>query len=217
MKHQKKVLIFDFDGTIADSFKIFLQTLNLITDSKYDVSKSSITALKKMTMPQIIKKLNIKRWKLPFLVLKGRKQLSKKIEFVKPFNSMEQTISTLHDNGYIMYILSSNDATAINKFLQKHQMAKYFCNVYGNAGLLSKAKAINKLIKKEHLVKSNCIYIGDEMRDVEASNKAGIDVISVDWGFSDGDALRSINKNVVSSQKELISLLIPKKSVNSQD
>lgn len=205
MKHQKKILIFDFDGTIADSFKIFLQTLNLVTNNKYNVSPSNIKALKKLSAPEIIKKLNIKRWKLPFLVLRGRKQLSKKIDLVKPFNGMEQTIASLHNKGYPMYILSSNDAKAITKFLQKYNMLEYFTNVYGNAGLLSKAKAINKLIKKEHLLKENCIYIGDEMRDIDASNKANVTIISVDWGFSDGDALRSINDgNVVSSQNELI-------------
>ena len=40
------------------------------------------------------------------------------------------------------------------------------------------------------------LYIGDEPRDVHASNKAGVQVIGVSWGLAGEEGLGSMNKDL---------------------
>ena len=48
------------------------------------------------------------------------------------------------------------------------------------------------------------IYVGDEMRDIEASKKVGIPVIAVSWGLNKREALESFKPDQMAhSPKDL--------------
>ena len=44
-------------------------------------------------------------------------------------------------------------------------------------------------IKQNHLLKKEVLYIGDEVRDVVAAHKAGVDIAAVGWGINDWKTL----------------------------
>lgn len=88
-----------------------------------------------------------------------------------------------------MYILSTNSPSNINEFLHNNNLGKYFHNVYGDVGLRGKASAIRKILKREGLHPADCVYIGDEVRDVAAAKKARVRSIAVGWGFNYPEAL----------------------------
>jgi len=55
--------------------------------------------------------------------------------------------------------------------------------VVGYPRLFGKGRAIRRLLKKEGIEPTQFLYIGDEVRDVEAARQAGVDIAAVGWGF----------------------------------
>ena len=61
----------------------------------------------------------------------------------------------------------------------------------GYPRLFGKGKALKRILRAERLTRADVLYIGDELRDVEAAKKAGVKVAAVAWGFHTAELLRS--------------------------
>jgi phosphoglycolate phosphatase len=197
-----KTLIFDFDGTIADSFEVLVHVLGQLVKKADKLEAAEIEELRGMTVMRIIKHLKIKRWQLPRLAVRGRKEMGLKIDTTLPIRGLPEVLKELHGEGYRMLILSTNSPLNIQRFLKNNGLEGCFANVYGNAGVLNKTAALKKLMSKERLAASGCLYIGDEIRDITAARKAGLDYISVSWGYN--------NKKSLEAQKPMILVDTPK-------
>lgn len=203
-----KAVIFDFDGTIVDSFETLLSVFYEITDRPEMLTKPEIEELRGMKTGGIIKYLGIKKWQVPGIVIKAKKSVSLKLPGCKTFPGIPEVITKLHKKGYKLYILSSNSSINISAYLKKNNLDTYFVQIYGDIGMRSKSSALNKLIKKEGLNKSDCVYVGDEVRDVEAAKKAGITSIGVTWGFNNKTAIEATAPNHLANKpSDLIRLL----------
>jgi phosphoglycolate phosphatase len=52
------------------------------------------------------------------------------------------------------------------------------------------------------------LYVGDEIRDIKASKKAGIAIAAVTWGFNSAESLKAeAPEHVVSEPPELLDLV----------
>lgn len=77
------------------------------------------------------------------------------------------------------------------------------------SSMLGKHKNISKILKLMALSPSDCLYVGDETRDIEACKKVGIPVAAVTWGFHSQEKLRVFNPNfLVESIEELQALFL---------
>lgn len=135
--------------------------------------------------------LDIKKWQLPRVIAKGKKGVAARMHSVKVFDDMPRAIKDLRLKDYKIYILSTNNKDAINTILSKYDLNSYITRIYAGTRLFGKAKGLSSLIRKEHLDKDACVYIGDEVRDVEATKQIGIKCIAVEWGYSAPEALKS--------------------------
>ena len=90
-------------------------------------------------------------------------------------------------------VMSSNSRKNIERFLRRHQIRDVFTEIQGGVGLLSKARVLRRIIQRGGIDFSQVIYVGDETRDVDASNQVGILVAAVSWGFSSREALAAQN------------------------
>jgi phosphoglycolate phosphatase len=185
-----KTVIFDFDGTIADSFTTLLGIFEEITGRKEKLTPAEIKDLRGEPLSQVMKYLDIKRWQIPRLLIKARRAIAIKITGIKPFEGLPQVLKRMSDSGYQMFIVSTNSSDNISKFLKQHQLDSYFNGVYGNTGLRGKPAALRKLLKRENIALGSCIYIGDEVRDVEAGQAVSVPQIAVSWGFNYPAALK---------------------------
>lgn len=185
-----KAIIFDFDGTIADSFDAFIKVVKDTARSRIADDSAQINELRKLSLPQIIKKLGIKQWQIPLFIAKGRRQMAKQMHTVEPFDGIKEAFDKLAQQGYSLYVLSTNSKKTIDTFLKKYKLDKNIIKVYANIGLLGKTRALEKLLKDAGLQVEQCIYVGDEIRDVEAAKKAGIKCVAVGWGYNHPDSLK---------------------------
>jgi phosphoglycolate phosphatase len=56
--------------------------------------------------------------------------------------------------------------------------------------LFGKAAKFNRVVRDARVPKAATICIGDEVRDVEAAHRAGIDFGAVTWGYAKLEAMR---------------------------
>lgn len=182
-------VIFDFDGTIVDSLAAVIKVVETITKRKRPFSEGEIAELQHLDPLQIALKLGVKKWKIPWLLFKGRRMFRSHMRSVHVHEGITEVIAQLHAQNVQLYILSSNSKSNVQKYLQWHHLDGYFVNIYGNAGLLGKTRKLRTLFKNEHIESTGSWYIGDETRDIISSRAAGLRSIAVSWGYNSRAAL----------------------------
>lgn len=183
-------LIFDFDGTIADSMPLILRLFSDIMHRPAP-SEAEVQRLRQLPIPEVVKELHVPFWRVPVLLARGRAQMTSHLAEVKLFEGIPEMLEALHREGHVMFIVSSNSSRNVHTFLRLHELEHYFVRVYGGAALMGKAPALRKIMRQNHIDPKAALYIGDEVRDIEAAVKVGIRDVAVAWGFNGEQALKA--------------------------
>ncbi|HET7320147.1 MAG TPA: HAD-IA family hydrolase [Candidatus Saccharimonadales bacterium] len=203
-----KTVIFDFDGTLADSLDVIVEIFEQLTGKRSQLSREEMAGLRHLPIPAVGKRLGLPMWKVPYLLWRGKRMMAKYIEQVPPYSGVEDVLKDLQHAGYQIIIVSSNSRANVRIFLKHYGLSAYFHRVYGNVGLFSKAAALRKILARNHLHMNDCVYIGDETRDVEACQSIGLRIVAAKWGFADPVFLESHNPTALAgSPKELIPII----------
>lgn len=197
-----KGVIFDFDGTIADTLPYtFLRIVEI--SKKYNVKDSQKEIIKKirqLSPNQLMKEFKISWFKIPIIlweIKRAQRDLYYHIDRIRSFSGIKNLLKELNKKKIDLYIYSSNIKKNIEKFLKKEKIDSYFKKVYTGSNLLGKDKDLIRILKKEKLTKDEIIYIGDEIRDVLACKKAGIKIIGVSWGLAGEGNLKEIKPDFI--------------------
>jgi phosphoglycolate phosphatase len=199
----KKLVIFDFDGTIANSLENSHQIYERLGAyfKLKNFTKEEVEDNKHLSYPERLKFHGISIFHMPFLIKKTREIVGEYIEHTQPFDGIKALCQRLKKEGYAISIISSNLAKNIHQFNEINQMPK-FDLITGKASYFGKAKVIKKHLRK-FKVKS-CIYVGDETRDIVAMQQVNIPMIAVTWGFDSKESLEVLKPTyIVSSMIEL--------------
>jgi len=183
-----KTLIFDFDGTIADSFE-------LVVDIAYELtgipkqSDAEVARLRHLPLLKAAREMRIPLRMAPKLLVTGRQKMLDRIHEVHPFPGIPEVLKELHDNGYHLLVISSNSEHNVRSFLRTNALEAFFDGVYGNASIFNKASSLKRVMKRNKLEAADCFYIGDEVRDIVAASKVGMEPVAVSWGYQARGAL----------------------------
>lgn len=187
-----KYIFFDFDGTIADTEKVNFKILEQLSN-KYKFKSLKISELhhaKKMNAFQLMHHLNVKKYKLPFILRKGKKLLKQNIRNIDLcMSNYAEVLPLLQSSGVKLAIITSNSKKNVNLFLQNHDLD--FFDFIVSSSLFGKEHKIKKIIKKEKINPRDVIYVGDEIRDISAAKLANIKIAIVSWGYNSLDSLVS--------------------------
>lgn len=200
-------IILDFDGTLGDTFD-FVADFLADESGQSPLSETKKASLRGHSMQVMARRLGYRWWSLPQLFLRGRRRMQDNVGQIKPFQGMPEVIQKLHAEGHELFILSSNSVRNIHAFLHAHDLHTYFLEIYGNVGLFGKAPALRRLLRGNDLDINNAIYIGDEMRDVEAAQSIKMAVIAVKWGFARPQDLQALHPTALAEKPaDIITIL----------
>ena len=91
--------------------------------------------------------------------------------------------------------------------LTKNGLPDTFTFIYSGS-TFGKHKVINKWLRIENINPEKVVYVGDEVRDIDAAKKTGIKVIAVGWGFNSQEALAAQNPDfLIERPQELIEIM----------
>lgn len=205
-----KIIFFDFDGTIADTFNTLVGITNqLAVNFGYKpLGEEELAQIKNLSSRQIIKYSGISIFKFPLLLAKIKSELRQEIYNVKAFPEIETALLELRNQVDKIVILSSNSKENILVFLETNNLQSSFDFIYTEAALFSKSKVINRILKQENIKPEESIYVGDETRDIDAAKRSRVKAIAVSWGFNSQEILAEHNPDfLVHQPKELIDII----------
>ncbi|MCX7090474.1 MAG: HAD-IA family hydrolase [Legionellales bacterium] len=181
----KSHLIFDFDGTLIDSFACLVTVFNelALTHHFRQIKPEEITMLKNTDSKTLMRLYQIPIYKIPIIIYQAAQQMRNVLLTLQPFAGMPQTISKLHEAGYRLSIVSSNSEQNVKTWLEHHHLMHFFHHIQHAPYYYGKSKTLKQVLKQTQHTKEKTCYIGDETRDIEAAKQTGIDCMSVTWGF----------------------------------
>ncbi len=185
------VIIFDFDGTIADSFGTFVAITNrLAIEYGFPIlGPEEVQHFRNLSSREIIQQSKVPRLRLPFFLRRFRREFNSEVCNLQAIPGMKEALRALKLRGNRLGIVTSNSEENVRQFLRSQGLDALFDFVGGGLPLFGKERVLRQIIRKNQLNPAQVIYVGDETRDVEAARKTAIKVIAVGWGFNTSQAL----------------------------
>jgi phosphoglycolate phosphatase len=187
-----RLAMFDFDGTLADSFGWFAATLREITP-RYRLTPlddAQLQALRGLEARAIMQRLGLSWWKLPLVTRAMRRRMRDDIAGIVRFDGIDDVLATLKSQGMLIAIVTSNSPGNVRAVLGEHSLA-HVDAVEGDVSIFGKKKRLAKTLERFGCAARDAVYIGDEIRDAQAAAALGIDFVGVGWGYTRPDALQS--------------------------
>lgn len=205
-----RILIFDFDGTIVDTMDIFQKLFNNIRH-KYHLPDAKDTEfikdLRNVNIFDTLRKFGFDEEKIEHFLLSVKDEYLKEEANIKPFPGIIDALKTLHGNGDMLVIVSSNHTELIQFFLKKYSMEQMFSSVLGGNTDTSKVKNIEYIINENNVSPDQIYYIGDTMGDINEAKEADVTTVGVTWGFHGEERIKESSPDIIiRTNEELISL-----------
>jgi phosphoglycolate phosphatase len=186
-----RLAIFDFDGTLADSFPFFLSVFNRIADEHgfRRVDLAHIERLRHYGTREMMRHVGMPAWKLPLAARTFMEMMKESADSIALFDGVAEALRHLDARGVLLTVVSSNAEHNVRTVLGPELsslVAQFECGI----SVFGKASRIRAVLRRCGVVPGDAIYIGDQGTDVEASRTAGVDFGAVHWGYAAIDALR---------------------------
>jgi phosphoglycolate phosphatase len=188
-----RLVIFDLDGTLADSFPWFARNLNLVADrfGFRRVEPDEVEALRRLDAARILERLDVPRWKLPLIARHVRALKAQHIGEIALFPGVDGMLRDLKTAGIRTAVVSSDAEANVRRTLGVENAARidhYACG----AALFGKRAKFRQVLRRSGIAARDAIAIGDELRDAAAARQAGIAFGAVAWGYTNVEALQAM-------------------------
>ena len=213
--NKKKAVVFDFDGTLSNSFPLVAQKITeaIAMFRKEELTEEENNSIYGPTEEGIILKLikdkgEAKECFLRYLDLYNEYHEELLPDFIP---GIRELLEELNKRNIPVYLLTGRSKESTMITLTKFNAFKYFKAIY-TGGLYGEVKdeLLNELASIHHYNKEDLVYIGDSLHDVPQCRRANVDIISVSYANTDSyQKLEEINKgNVAKTVEELKAKLI---------
>ncbi|MEO8613632.1 MAG: HAD hydrolase-like protein [Luteolibacter sp.] len=181
-----RTLVFDFDGTIADTLGETRRIFNQIAPDYgiRQVEEHELDALRHLSLKELLDHLDIPKRRVPALISRGTGMMRGNITQLQLIEGMGEVLIEMRRHVHSFGILTSNATANVDLFLRTHGLREQFDFISSTSKLSGKAKHLKAIRKTFSLRPEQMLYIGDELRDVKASQKVGIPIAAVTWGFN---------------------------------
>ena len=191
------LVIFDFDGTLANTFEFGIKISNSYA-KRYNYDElHDMNIVREVSGVKYIFS-TIPWYYIPIWAYRVKKDIIHYQYEIQLFPNISEEIiklSKIADLG----IISGSKPTYINTILKNHKIDHYFKFIIGNKGTRKHSK-ITKF-KSDY---NTIIYIGDDIEDIKAANKSKVKSIAVEWGSSSKKILSPFQPNKIISSADLI-------------
>jgi phosphoglycolate phosphatase len=183
----RRLAMFDFDGTLANSLPWFRSVLDDIADCNgfRRIPPDEAEELRRLPPREGLKRLGLPLWRVPAIAADLRERKAR--ADIPLFDGATDLLEQLAGSGVTLAVISSDTEPTIREALGA--AAAHIRHFDCSASLFGKAAKIRRLLKATGVPALQAIYIGDEVRDAEACAKAGVPFGAVAWGYAAPEAL----------------------------
>lgn len=186
-----KAIIFDFDGTLADSGECGLlatqqafNELGLAVPSKEQIDYYMGIPIEQSFHEMTNHTLNEEQFKQ---LLNNFRQAYRQFEeqTISAFPTIDEVLSSLKQHGLLLFVVSSKKTDVLYRNLQKLKLDQFFTDWIGSDQVehyKPHPDGIYKIIERYSLNTMDCVMIGDAIFDIQMGKAAGCKTVAVNWG-----------------------------------
>jgi phosphoglycolate phosphatase len=186
-------VVFDFDGTLADTLRLAVEVLNEVAPEFgfEPVDDATVESLRGVSAREAIAKLGIRPRHLAKLHVRVRRGIRARLGEIVPFPGVPEVIEKLASSGATLGVLTSNSAENVEAFFSRIGIRQHFSFIVGASSLFGKARHLRRLLGNQlaGVAPDRVTYVGDELRDIEAAQKAAVRAGAVTWGANTRELL----------------------------
>lgn len=175
-------ILFDFDGTLADSLQPVTSLVNRILKvfRMAPVSREKIGLWHKEDQGA-----RSRRWLMTAAEKVTETVQATNLKEIRPVPHLQPVLFQLWQAGFHLGVVSSNTKSNLEQALRRLELTELFEAVTADQAMYHKEQGLRQFLTDKQLKPDEVIYVGDEVRDIEAARQAGMKVISVSWGYQD--------------------------------
>lgn len=186
-----KAIIFDFDGTLADSGECGLlatqkafKECDLPIPTKKEIDYYMGIPIEQSFHDMTNHTLNDEQFaKLLQLFRLSYKTLEE--QTISAFPHLNEVLSTFHKKGLLLFVVSSKKTDVLHRNLQKLEMDRFFTDWIGSDQVehyKPHPDGILKIVERYSLKVTECVMVGDAIFDIQMGKAAGCETVAVNWG-----------------------------------
>ena len=188
-----RLAIFDFDGTLADSFPFFISVFNRIADEHgfRRIEHAHVERLRHFGTREMMRHVGMPAWKLPLAAASFKTLMRENADQVRLFPQVDHALRELARGNVELTIVSSNAEDNVRQVLGPELaplISQYECGM----SIFGKTARIRKVLKRAATAPGAALYIGDQTTDADAARRAGVAFAAVHWGYAPIEALRKV-------------------------
>ncbi len=198
----RPIVVFDFDGTLADSAPIIRKIYEDMAEENNwsTLDDKTYEKLRHGTLRQARRWAGIQWWQLPRVMSGAQKLFSLESAQVKLFPGVKELVRDIQKLDLPIYVLSRNTPELINKVLRRNKINGM--EVLEKVSFFGKHRALKEIARNEKSDRTDVFMIGDEVRDIISANKAGVSSIAVAWGLQDISLLKKHDPTYIANKPD---------------
>lgn len=205
-----RLLLFDFDGVLADTFADMIQFAQEACDElgvDHIVVPSDLSNLEIMSFATFGQACEVPETLTGEFVRRCTEKFREKKTPPVVFKELTEVLRSLSKEN-ILVIVTGNTTGNVNAFLAHHGLQECFKKVYGVDMPGSKAEKIRMAKRRFEAGIESSLFIGDSLSDIRAAREANVGSIAVGWGHQRLEMLiRGEPDFIVHSPAELLEVL----------
>jgi len=190
-----KLAIFDFDGTLADTYPVFIDSINtLAVKHRFrQVDAVDVPKLRGLSAAQVLAELQLPLRRLPAVTVDFRGIMRERIGEIKPFPGVPNALRTLAEDPHVALAIATSNSADIVEAVLGSSLLGCFVAVECGASIFGKSRRLRRILASTRTSRDEAMYIGDEIRDAHAAKRVGIAFSAVAWGYTQSGALLGLN------------------------
>ncbi len=185
-----KLVVFDFDGTLADSFPFLVSVMNVLAERHgfRRVEPEEVATLQTWELRRIFKHVGLPLYKVPLVARSFRRMMADGIDRVARFDGIDELLPALCGRGLRLAIVSSNSDENVRRVLGPRNTALFRYSECHTA-VFGKRSRLRRVARQSGVAPAEILCIGDETRDIDAARAEGMVPAAVTWGCGAPSAL----------------------------
>ncbi len=215
MADVKSLLLFDFDGVLADSLSLYSEAVRRILERIGTPIVQNRDDYLKLFDGNFYESMESRGVDLAAFS-KAAKEILPTMDYntMKPFPGFVPVLAALKSDC-LLAVVSSNSAPVIEKALDRFGYLRYFQDILGSDFLFSKQEKIGHALSKYGFDPSHTYYIGDTTGDIVEAKAAGVLSVAATWGWHSRRKLAGLSPDyIVDNPEELLGLTDKRDQLN---
>ena len=204
------LILFDFDGVLADTLADMLRFAQEVCDElgvNHTVVQTDLSELEVMSFATFGRACQTPEDLVDEFVRRCTGKFAAKESPPAIFDGLAGAIRTLAAS-HVLAVVTGNRGGTVRAFLEYHGLQDYVRAVYGVDSPGTKSEKI-LLAKSQFAAQGEAVFmVGDSLSDIRSAREAGVTTIAVSWGHqSVAKLMEALPDHVVHSPRELIEII----------